>query len=67
MTSKGEGSRPHAFGDRFIADESAAPAVEYGLIAALICLVVFAATSAVFHSVGNTFNLVSNKLQTSAS
>ena len=51
------------FARRFLHDQRGATAVEYGLIAALISLVVFGAMSIVFHSVGTSFNLVGNTLQ----
>jgi len=46
----------------FWRDEGGATAIEYGLIAALIALVVIGALSAVFSGIGNTFNTISNNL-----
>ena len=52
---------------RFIADDRGATAVEYGLIAALISIVVFAAVSAVFNATGRSFNLVNASLTNATS
>jgi pilus assembly protein Flp/PilA len=48
---------------RFAREESGATAIEYGLIAALIAVVIISAVSLVGTGVGNTFNTVANKLQ----
>jgi pilus assembly protein Flp/PilA len=47
---------------RFVRDESGATAIEYGLIAALIAVVVITAVSAVGTGLSGTFNTVSGKL-----
>jgi pilus assembly protein Flp/PilA len=44
------------FVSRFFRDESGATAIEYGLIAALIAVVIIGAVSAVGNNLGNTFN-----------
>jgi pilus assembly protein Flp/PilA len=44
------------------ADNSAATAIEYGLIAALIAVAAITAMGKVGSKLGNTFNNVSNKL-----
>ena len=49
-----------AFARRFIADERGATAIEYGLIAALIAVVVIGAVSAVGTNLKATFNKVGN-------
>ena len=49
-----------AFARRFIADERGATAIEYGLIAALIAVVIIAAVSAVGTNLKATFNKVGN-------
>ena len=43
-------------------DEKGATAIEYGLIAALIAVVIIGAVSLVGSDLGNTFNNVANKL-----
>jgi pilus assembly protein Flp/PilA len=47
-----------------IRDERGATAIEYGLIAALIALVIIGAMSAVFTGIGNQFNNIGNNLAT---
>ena len=47
---------------RFVRDESGATAIEYGLIAALIAVVIIGAVSAVGTGLTNTFTTVSGKL-----
>ena len=41
---------------KFLADESGATAIEYGLVAALISIGVIAASSSLGNTVSNTFN-----------
>ncbi len=48
----------------FVRDERGATAIEYGLIAALIALVIIGAMSAVFTGIGNQFNNIGNNLVT---
>jgi pilus assembly protein Flp/PilA len=47
---------------RFANDESGATAIEYGLIAALIAVVIIGALTTVGSKLGGTFNNVSAKL-----
>jgi pilus assembly protein Flp/PilA len=47
---------------RFVRDESGATAIEYGLIAALIAVVVIGAVTAVGTNLSTTFTSVSNGL-----
>lgn len=47
---------------RFLKDESGATAIEYGLIAALISIVVITGALAVGGSLGDLFNMVSSKV-----
>ena len=47
---------------RFVRDESGATAIEYGLIAALIAVVIITAITAVGTSLTNTFNAVNASL-----
>lgn len=47
----------------FIADESGVTAIEYGLIAALIAVVIIAAVSLVGKDLSNIFNTVATSLQ----
>ena len=46
----------------FIRDESAATAVEYGLIAGLIAVVVIVGMTSAFNAIGAKFNVVSNTI-----
>ncbi len=48
------------FINRFAKDESGATAIEYGLIAALIAVVIITAVTAVGTNLNNTFNNISN-------
>ena len=48
---------------RFVRDESGATAIEYGLIAALIAVVVIGAVTAVGTGLSGTFNTVSGKIK----
>ncbi len=43
-------------------DECGATAIEYGLIAALIALVIIGAMSAIFTGIGNQFNNIGGNL-----
>jgi pilus assembly protein Flp/PilA len=47
---------------RFVRDESGATAIEYGLIAALIAVVIITAVTTVGTNLTSTFNTVANKL-----
>ena len=47
---------------RFANDESGATAIEYGLIAALIAVVIITGVTAVGTSLSTTFNTLSSKL-----
>ena len=47
---------------RFIRDESGATAIEYGLIAALIAVVIITGVTAVGTNLSATFNTLSGKL-----
>jgi pilus assembly protein Flp/PilA len=47
---------------RFIADDSGATAIEYGLIAALVSVAAIVALSMLGDQLSNTFNHVSNML-----
>jgi pilus assembly protein Flp/PilA len=51
------------FVSRFVKDESGATAIEYGLIAALIAVVIIGAVTAVGTNLKTTFNTVSNAAQ----
>jgi pilus assembly protein Flp/PilA len=50
------------FVTRFMKDESGATAIEYGLIAALIAVVVIGAVSAIGTKLNGTFTTISTKL-----
>ena len=52
---------------KFIADESGATAIEYGLIAALVSIAAIAAMGALGNSLGDLFNTVSSELDTANS
>jgi len=47
---------------RFVRDDSGATAIEYGLIAGLIAVVLVTAVSAVGNTLTNTFNKIGNAL-----
>ena len=47
---------------RFVRDESGATAIEYGLIAALIAVVIITGVTAVGTNLSTTFNTLSGKL-----
>ncbi len=47
---------------RFVSDESGATAIEYGLIAALIALVLVAALTTLGGKVGGAFNTVASNM-----
>jgi pilus assembly protein Flp/PilA len=49
--------------DRFVCDESGATAIEYGLIAALIAVVIITAVTTVGTNLSGTFNTVANSLK----
>ena len=51
---------------RFLADESGATAIEYGLIAALIAVAIIAALTALSGNLQNTFNYIGNQLATAS-
>ena len=46
------------FVSRFMSDESGATAIEYGLIVALIAVVIIVAVTAVGNSLGSKFNSI---------
>jgi pilus assembly protein Flp/PilA len=48
---------------RFVRDESGATAIEYGLIAALIAVVIIGAVTAVGTNLSSTFTTVSTSLK----
>ena len=52
---------------RFLKDEEGVTAVEYGLIAALIALVIIVAVTAVGRNLNTAFNNVANQLLPSGS
>ena len=47
---------------RFVRDESGATAIEYGLIAALIAVVIIGAVTSVGTNLSGTFNTVQGKI-----
>jgi len=51
------------FATRFLRDESGATAIEYGLIAALIAVVVITAVTTIGTNLRGTFNNVANSVQ----
>lgn len=54
------------FVTRFVKDESGATAIEYGLIIALIAVVIITAVTALGTSLSDTFNHVATKVTTTA-
>lgn len=55
------------FVTRFLKDESGATAIEYGLIAALIAVVLVTALTAVGSSLGGAFSKISSEVNTATS
>ena len=53
----------HKFVSRFIRDESGATAIEYGLIAALVAVVLITALTTLGTSLSTTFNGVAGNLR----
>jgi pilus assembly protein Flp/PilA len=51
------------FVTRFIKDESGATAIEYGLIAALIAVVIITAVTTVGKNLGNQFNNIGTAIK----
>ena len=51
----------------FLADESGATAIEYALIGSLIAMAIIAGMTAIYGSVGNTMNTVSNSIESTQS
>lgn len=47
---------------RFVKNESGATAIEYGLIAALIAVVIIGAVGALGNNLSNTFNTIAAKI-----
>lgn len=54
-----------ALAKRFYQDERGATAIEYGLIATLICVAIIAAMSNLGNNVANTWKKVSDKMPAS--
>ena len=52
------------FFKKLLRDEQGATAIEYGLIAALIAVAAITAMGALGNQLGNTFNKVSDEMQT---
>lgn len=50
------------FAKGLLGDRSGATAIEYGLIAALVAVVIIAAVTLLGTDIGNTFNSVANNL-----
>ncbi len=50
------------FVTRFVKDESGATAIEYGLIVALIAVVIIAAVTAIGGTLNETFSTIDNEL-----
>ena len=50
------------FMNRFLKDESGATAIEYGLIVALIAVVIIAAVTAIGGTLNDTFTTIDTKL-----
>lgn len=48
--------------NRFIKDESGATAIEYGLIAALVAVVIIGGATTLGTNLGTTFTTIANKL-----
>jgi pilus assembly protein Flp/PilA len=55
------------FVTRFMKDESGATAIEYGLIAALIAVVIIAGVTSLGANIGTVFNTVAGKITTGSS
>ena len=52
---------------RFTRDEGGATAIEYGLIAALIAVVIIAGVTSLGKNIGNVFNTVAGNIKATAS
>lgn len=52
---------------RFLKDEDGVTAIEYGLIAALIAVVIITAVTLVGNSLENTFNYIGGQVSTAGS
>ncbi len=55
-------SKIFKFAKRFSKDQAGATAIEYGLIAALIAVVIIAGVTLLGTDIGNTFNSAANSL-----
>ena len=55
------------FVTRFMKDESGATAIEYGLIAALIAVVIIGGATALGTKIGAPFNTIGNNVSSTAS
>lgn len=51
------------FVSRFLADDSGATAIEYGLIASLIAIAIIAGAKSLGSQINNTFNEVGNSMR----
>ncbi len=50
------------FVTKFVKNESGATAIEYGLIAAMLCVALIAALTLLGNGIGNTFNGIGSKM-----
>jgi pilus assembly protein Flp/PilA len=62
FTEQGQGVRVMKQGVRFLKDQSGATAIEYGLIAGLIAVVIIGAVTRLGSNISNKFNIIANNL-----
>ena len=62
LTKSVKGSAMSKFFSRFIKDEAGATAIEYGLIVALIAVVIIGAVTAIGGTLNDTFTTIDNEL-----
>jgi pilus assembly protein Flp/PilA len=62
VAANGKGCAMSKFIKRFVADESGATAIEYGLIAALIAIVLIAAMTNLQGKISGTFNNIASNM-----
>jgi pilus assembly protein Flp/PilA len=62
-----EGAAMHQFVSRFVQDESGATAIEYGLIAALLGIIIISGATALGTALNNKLNSIGNSVTAAGS